>query len=135
MIEFLESTIQGATYRYLTRGSTTQLSAHEYSDSRRIFVDFLRKRQPFKGDFKTKQLAEDFYVGVRCGLLHEARTNNGWLIRASGPTVIGLAPEKILYRNNFQEALEAFIRSYETDLESRVDFQEAFIRKFDTLCQ
>jgi hypothetical protein len=135
MIEFLESTVQGVSYCYRPWGSATQLSAHEYSDSQLLFVDFLRKREPFKEDFKTKRIAQDFYVGVRCGLLHEAKTKNAWLIQANGPAVIGLQPKKILYRNNFQKALEEFIRSYETDLESNTHLQEAFIRKFDSLCQ
>ncbi len=135
MIEFLESTVQGVSYRYLPRGSAAQLTAHEYSDSQRLFVDFLRGREPFKEDFKSEKIARDFYVGVRCGLLHEARTKNAWLIRTNGPTIIRLAPKKILYRNNFQTALEGFIKSYETDLESKAELQEAFIRKFNTLCQ
>lgn len=31
-------------------------------------------------------LAQDFYEGVRCGLLHEARTKNDRTIKAEGPT-------------------------------------------------
>jgi len=135
LIEFLESTVQGVSYRYRRCGSVTPLAAHEYSDSQRLFVDFLRKRQPFANDFTTRKIALDFYVGVRCGLLHEARTKNGWLIRADGPTIVSLAPKKIVYRNNFQKALEEFIKWYETALESQIDLQEAFIQKFNTLCQ
>lgn len=30
-------------------------------------------------------IAKDFYKGVRCGILHQAETTNGWRIRRAGP--------------------------------------------------
>jgi hypothetical protein len=47
-----------------------------------LIISFLMTRTPFKEDFKTENMARDFYEGVRCGLLHEARTKNGWTIWA-----------------------------------------------------
>ena len=79
LVEFLESTVQGVTYRYLRRGET--LGPHEYSSSSDLFVNFLCKRDPFARDF-SEALAKEFYAGVRCGLLHEARTKNGWKVWA-----------------------------------------------------
>jgi hypothetical protein len=134
MIEFLESTVRGVSYCYRRCGSTTPLAADEYSDSRGLFVDFLRKRHPFANNFTTRKIAKDFYAGVRCGLLHEARTKNGWLIHRSGPSIISVGTPKIVYWDNFQTALEAFIEGYETALETQVDLQKALIRKFDSLC-
>jgi len=37
------------------------------------------------GIFSDSTLADDFYEGVRCGILHQAETTNGWRIRREGP--------------------------------------------------
>lgn len=83
LIEFLESTVQGRSYRYRRRGDPP-VGPHEYSNSSELFVSFLSTRQAFAKDFDA-QLAHDFYEGVRCGLLHEARTKGGWTIWAKRP--------------------------------------------------
>jgi len=133
LIEFLESTIQGKNYRYVRKGET--LGTYEYSSSQKVFVDFLTSRFPFSNEFKP-DLATDFYINVRCGLLHEARTKNGWRIKAKCPTTIIVNPnDKIVFRDNFQAALIEFIETYKPDLLGRPDYKEAFIRKFDSLCQ
>ena len=133
LIEFLESTFKGLSYRYLRSGE--RLGQYEYSNSRDLFMSFLCGRRPFIKEFDG-QLAQDFYGGVRCGLLHEARTKNGWSIWAEGPSgnVIS-ATAKIVYRNNFQAALLEYIDWYKGALLSDVLLQEAFIRKFDSLCE
>ncbi len=135
LIEFLESTTKGLSYRYVDKHKGERLGKYEYSDSKKMFVNFLRKRPPFAKDFN-KSLARDFYAGVRCGLLHEAQTKKGWTISADGPsgTVI-CAANKTVYRNNFQDGLRTFINWYRGALPSDVSLQEAFIRKFDSLCQ
>jgi hypothetical protein len=133
LIEFLESTLQGKSYHFSRRGSPP-LGPHEYSSSSGIFVCFLLNRTPFNNDF-TEAIARDFYEGVRCGLLHEARTKNGWTIWVtipSGETIDG--SRKIIYRNNFQAGLLSFVEWYKGALMSNIDLQEAFVRKFDSLC-
>jgi hypothetical protein len=101
-------------------------------------VNFLEVRQPFAGKF-TKELAEDFYKGVRCGLLHEARTKKGWIIRGHGPSgkLIDVEEKwrKIVYRDEFQNELLRFVEWYGETLPLDASLQEAFIRKFDSLCQ
>jgi len=134
LIEFLESTVQGKSYRLLKSGSPP-LTPDEYSGSRVMFESFLVNRAPFKAEFDAAT-AQDFYEAVRCGLLHEARTKNGWVIWAEhGRKIIDVtgAP-KILYRNDFQKALLDFIAAYKTKLASDPLIQAAFIRKFDSLC-
>jgi hypothetical protein len=110
------------------------LGPYEYSSSSDIFVSFLLNRTPFNNDF-TEGIARDFYEGVRCGLLHEARTKNGWTIwaKTSGRVTID-GSQKIIYRNNFQAGLLSFVEWYKGALTSDIDFQRAFIRKFDSLC-
>src|SRR5437016_3472151 len=56
LIEFLESTVQGLTYRYLRKGNT--LGAYEYSSSRKIFTGFLCNRHPFARQF-SESVAKD----------------------------------------------------------------------------
>ena len=132
LIEFLESTAQGTNYRYLKRGHV--LGLHEYSSSQEVFVAFLRSRAPFSSTFNEAS-AQDFYVGVRCGLLHEARTKNGWRIWADGPAdVVANVKNRVVYRNNFQAALLEYVRAYGASLRTDAALQQGFIRKFDDLC-
>ncbi|HUW44603.1 MAG TPA: hypothetical protein VMW50_02295 [Dehalococcoidia bacterium] len=133
LIEFLESTEQGINYRHVPRGGV--LGPYEYSASRDIFVAFLRDQAPFSATFN-EDSAKDFYIGVRCGLLHEARTRNGWRIWAKSPVgMVADVANRIVYRDNFQEALLVYIKSYGEKLPHEPQLQRAFIRKFNSLCE
>jgi hypothetical protein len=80
-------------------------------------------------------LAADFYTGVRCALLHEARTSGGWIVKAKGVDIVVVSGgQKIVNRNNFHAALLSFIEWYKGQLLTDRALQEAFIRKFDSLC-
>lgn len=133
LIEFLESTVQGVKYKYLH--SKNDLGNYEYSNSQDIFVNFLCKRTPFNKDFSEKS-AREFYGSIRCGLLHEAQTKNGWKIRAksSNGRVVD-AKEKIVYRDNFEKAVQEFIDDYAARLVRDKELQAAFVRKFDSLSE
>lgn len=130
LIEFLESAVQGKSYRYLRAAET--LGPFEYSSSKAIFESFLTTRIPFRDEF-SDSVARDFYEGVRCGLLHEAQTKKGWRIWASGSRIID-ADRKILFRDNFQEGLLQFVADYGIQLQTDKEYRAAFIRKFDSLC-
>lgn len=133
LIEFLESTARGLKYRYLSNGE--KLGPNEYSSSKAIFIAFLRDRKPFSNTFN-KSSALDFYAGVRCGLLHEAQTKNGWKILAkSQDNFIADVKERIVYRDNFQSGLLEYVESYKATLLSDGTLQSAFVRKFDSLCE
>lgn len=133
LIEFLESTELGKNYHYAQRGET--LGPYEYKSSQEIFVAFLTQHEPFSATFD-KTTAQEFYFNVRCGLLHEARTKNGWRISARSPAgeVINIT-ERIVYRDNFQDALLAYVKNYGDRLTHEPNLQQAFIRKFDRLCE
>jgi hypothetical protein len=134
LIEFLESTYQGRNYRYRRKGDP-DIGLLEYSGSEVIFVSFLTQRSPFANDFNA-QLAEEFYKYVRCGLLHEARTNGNWTIWGTGHSLIKKNNNEIVvYRNNFFEATKSFITESKNELLNSDDRKEAFIRKFDNLCE
>lgn len=140
LIEFLETTRQG-TYFSLTKSADPEIRKYEYGlgESKKLFVNFLMRKE-LSGHLSKVQ-AGDFYSGVRCGLLHEARTSTDWLIEAAGPSgsfTDSTKTPKILYRNNFQTSLTEYIQSYGTALCSdngNCDIQRAFVRKFDSLCR
>lgn len=150
LIEFLGSTMLGETYRHGSESEDSGLlhsirrllglrskssSVIYYSDSKRMFVWFLRNAPPFKGLF-SKRLARDFYTAVRCGLMHEARTKKGWVIKwrpTHGSAVDQMT--KTVWRDDFQRALEDFLVWYRSALLSTPAYQQAFIRKFDGLCE
>jgi hypothetical protein len=134
LIEFLESTVQGKSYRLLVKGAPP-LGPYEYGRSGEMFESFLLKRTPFTSEFDAAA-AHDFYEGVRCGLLHEARTKNGWVIRAKhgGRIIEVTGSQKVVYRDDFQKAILDFVAWYKTALTSDPVIQGAFIRKFDSLC-
>jgi hypothetical protein len=129
LIEFLESTVQGLNYRWVPRNQ--DLGPDEYCKSSSLFVSFLSKRAPFSTTFDATS-ALDFYANVRCGLLHEACTKGGWRVRARGPEVADIA-SRIVYRDNFQDALSRYIAWYGEELKVSQSLQRAFVRKFDRL--
>jgi len=135
LVEFLESTYQGINYRY-RRAGDPPLGTFEYGGSSDIFVSFLTLRSPFNKDFDATK-AEDFYKYVRCGLLHEARTKGKWTIWGFNSTDLLIeykTDEIVVYRDNFLDAVKIFIQHYNTDLLGSNNRKEAFIRKFDNLC-
>lgn len=133
LVEFLESTVQGVNYRYVRPHE--RLGTYEYNSSSDLFASFLCKRHPFTRYFD-ELLAREFYREIRCGLLHEARTKGGWKVwaHASDGAVVDRA-RRIVYRNNFQNALDQFIRWYHDALPRDVALQQAFMRKFNNLCE
>jgi hypothetical protein len=133
LVEFLETTIQGTSYRYLRNGET--LGQHEYSSSKDVFISFLTNREPFRQHFDPLT-AKAFYEHIRCGLLHEARTKAGWKIwaRTEGTKIIDVNA-KTVFRDNLQVAFETFLVKYKDDLMKSEGLQAAFVRKFDSLCR
>jgi len=132
LVEFLAATIAGISYRFLKPGE--RLKVYEYDKSGKLFAEFLATEEPFRSEFSTV-LAGEFYRNVRCALLHEARTKQGWSIWAQsdqGRIVDG--NRKIVFRNDFQRRLEEFLDLYRDRIGADLRIQEAFIRKMDSLC-
>lgn len=129
LIEFLAALRKGENYRHLKRGET--LGPHEYNRSGDLFRDFLATEQPFNAWF-TPDTAADFYASIRCALLHEARTKNGWIIWGSSAVPVD-AGRKIVYRDTLQSTILDYVESYGQALLTDQPLQEAFIRKFDNL--
>ncbi len=54
--------------------------------SKNAFCSFFKRCSEQNSELgELSQQADDFYVGVRCGILHQAETTNGWRIRRIGP--------------------------------------------------
>lgn len=131
LVEFLESTCQGKVYRYVS--NQNQLNVNEYMRSKKMFTDFLVKRAPFNCVF-SRRLADEFYSDIRCGLLHEASTKNGWRIRAGiyNRKILD-HQEKILFRDEFEDGIRTFIDYYSTLLKRDSNIRRNFIVKWDSL--
>lgn len=130
---------------------------YEYFKGASIFKDFLRTANIFKDHFwkinsKNKistdipYASADFYISVRCGLMHEARTKGNWLIRATPKTIsaktdpLFIVSENgnyIIYRTVLHYRLLHYLETYKDEL--RQDSQVAallrrnFARKLDHL--
>jgi len=151
LIEFLQSCYEGKTYKH--GASETEFI---YGSSAKKFKDFLEQHEPFKTTFtkhvsqptdKIKTFADDFYSNVRCGLLHEAATNNGWAIKTYKETNASIdfvdiknENEKIIYRDKFVEVIKTFSVSFmqqiiddEKDTNKKC-LRDNFCRKLDSLC-
>ncbi len=133
LIEFIESTYRGEIYRQC---NDNQLNPNEYNKSKSCFNNFLISKSPFKYKFNDAK-AKEFYASIRCGLLHEASTKNGWKIWGksdSGKEIICFE-SKIVFRDDFEDAIKEYIDLYRKELVRSKELQQAFIRKFDSLCE
>lgn len=137
LIEFLAAVKDGKNYRRLTKAehkAGVKIGPNEYDNSREIFTKFLSGDPVFAPAFPTIDEAEEFYVSVRCGLLHEAQTKNGWTIWAGtdqGPIVD--AKRKIVFRDKLQKAILGWVQGYGLSLVKDKTLQDGFLRKFDNL--
>lgn len=132
LIEFLAALKVGKSYKYCRKGE--RIGSHEYTSSNALFCEFLIQEKPFREFFIEVSVAREFYRNVRCALLHEARTKNGWRIWASGDVAVD-SNGKIVYRDALQAAIMSYLDSYKDLLMSDKIVQEAFIRKFDHLTE
>lgn len=126
LIEFLAATRAGKNYRH-----KNPQGPYEYSGSRDLFVKFLFQTAPFNKLFSEADAGE-YYSNVRCALLHEARTRDGWIIWVNGPVPVD-CQKKVVYRDSFQSLVESYIDDYGLDLTKDAPLQEAFLRKFNDL--
>lgn len=146
LLEFYQSCYEGKYYKY--KADETRFV---YGESGAKFKAFLTCHEPFKGIFagtlkkptkKISTFADDFYVNVRCGLLHEAGTKNYWTIRKASNKFQKIIADvsddtnKIIYSDIFYEELKRYWRAYLSSLSTQqVSQQWAFCRKMDSLCE
>ncbi len=131
VIEALETFYQG---KYFTPSAPKNKYEYTFGESKELFVSFFTKRWPFKKEFN-EDLSKDFYSNVRCGLLHEAASRNGWRIRIDNDVLIEKNGKgKILNRVLFLQAIIDFMEQYKSELLKSKVRKEAFVRKMDSIC-
>lgn len=111
-------------------------------NNEKIFVNFFKEMEPFDGKID----GADFFLNVRCGLLHETQTKHGWRIlgKHSDPETFFCQHDndKIIYHNNFQKGIEKVINNYKMAIVDGEPYgtiavpelRENFIAKFDHIC-
>jgi len=135
MIEALESFYQGKSYRKPIKNHPLDEET-EYFKSKSIFESFLNNREPFNQYFSKDNLASNFYENVRCAILHEAATRNGWKIRIDTNSLIEKQKASIVInRVIFVQEIENYISNYKDELMNSVELKQAYIRKFDSICE
>lgn len=149
LIETIESFYNGWIHNhpyYLLNGLKAKCPWDERTNllNKHIFISFFKYRitladQNIEGG--------DFFHNIRCGLLHETQTKNGWVIKSRNPSTnvffIKNKNEKIIYRNNFQTAIEETIYNYKRAIVDGESFgsiqvselRENFKSKFSHICQ
>ncbi|MFP4501342.1 MAG: gamma-glutamylcyclotransferase family protein [Candidatus Hydrogenedentota bacterium] len=111
----------------------------EYSASAQLFKSFLTTHSPWKEVFKRRDV-DYFFSHVRCGLLHEAATKKGSLVRAQKRDAPETVAERtsdglVVYRTAFQKALLAWLGEYRGKLTEDRNLQQNFVRKMDDIAQ
>jgi len=117
MIEALESFWQGLK------------DSKRYENGKKIwgedfFEDFFKHCDELR-DFKGQ--GEDFYKHVRCGILHQAETKNGWKIRRDGDLLE--KDTKTINATEFLKQLKKYLKRYRKDLETH-DLEDNIWVKF-----
>lgn len=132
-IEALETFRTGKIYKKATKNSIRQ--DNEYYRSQEVFESFLTNQYPFCEVFTSKELVTDFYENVRCSILHEATTRNGWVIRVNTEALISIVDgKKILNRNIFLSYIKEYIKSYKQEFMIDDILKNNLLRKIEDIC-
>jgi len=145
LIETIESFYNGWIFKYPDGYYLREIRGKPISGvkNKDIFIEFFKKRDPFNGEID----GFDFYLNVRCGLLHETQTKNGWRILGkhhnSGTFYDQDENDKIIYRTNFQEVINKVIENYKMaiikgkpyGLIPVAELRANFVAKIDHICE
>ncbi len=115
---------------YLGWEDTTQRG-----DGLRAFKSFFNRNEGFK-DFRN--VAGSFYGDVRCGILHQAETKNGWHIIRRGDLFV--PSTKTINATKFQTELEKALKNYgellnSADWNEKEGRWEKFRDKMNKICK
>ena len=116
VIETLESFYQG-------RGNTKNFSA-------KMFSDFFSRETPLKVFASSNNW---FYSDIRCGILHQGETLNGWRIRKSGSLLDNKA--KTINAKQFTSELRKAVTVYAAQLIVSVESWKMFKKKMKVICR
>lgn len=118
----------------------------EYNNSKGLLVQFLKNNEIFSrvfdnlnsfADPNTEDVYEDFYLNVRCNLLHGGRLNSNWTISSRNSNVVDdvefikYENEKmVIYRNIFVKIVDQYISEYIGLLNDNDRIYNSLRRKF-----
>ena len=80
---------------------------------RRCFVNFFSQNIKFE---PFKPLATEFYSSIRCGILHQAETYDGWRINREPDSPLFDPQKKSINANKFMDALDDVLSKYLQEL-------------------
>ncbi|MFO7905614.1 MAG: hypothetical protein R6U98_23335 [Pirellulaceae bacterium] len=109
---------------------------------KRQFWKFFRASEHFKPNF-TRRISDTFYSHVRCGLLHQAQTKNGTLIRvdqdvmvkpAPGGLVNGIIVDRIRFHGALKKETSSYIHKLRTGGVSNGQLRQNFVKKMQFIC-
>ncbi|EDT7312266.1 hypothetical protein XE98_000999 [Salmonella enterica subsp. enterica] len=136
LIETLETFHSGKSFKKTP--DPENLYEYGHRKSKEHFTNFIKTKSPLSLHFEDdNDLADDFYSGVRCSLLHDASTCDGWVINTrEKQTIVIRGEEKILNRRLFIKDIKQYIQEYKTSLmePDNQNLRDAFVRKFDGIC-
>jgi len=81
--------------------------------SKKTFTQFLSTESEFK-DFSGFE--ESFYINIRCGILHQSETTNGWKIIRKGKLLD--SSRKTINATRFLNKLEKTLKKYTSNLKT-----------------
>jgi hypothetical protein len=80
--------------------------------SKKVFTDFFQRQEHAK--FFPSAKGDKFYKEIRCGLLHQAQTTDGWRIVRTGK--FWDEPQKTINREEFAQRLQECFGEYLDEL-------------------
>jgi hypothetical protein len=101
--------------------------------SKKTFCAFLRTRKQFAAEFRTDDLAKNFYEQFRCGILHQAEIGGENQVWSVGPLLRVEGNAITINRNKFHDCLKAEFQAYLSELRDprNLVLRENFCKKMD----
>lgn len=102
--------------------------------SKKMFKDFFETEETIFPGFKG--IYADFYSNIRCGILHQAETTNGWRILRTGKLLDkeGKSINSTKFVNALNKSLDKYVQNLgSSDFDSKI-WEYAFI-KLEDICK
>lgn len=144
LIEYIATLENGMIFKY----DKAPDKAYCYTKSAKWYNKFLNSAPIFNGYFHgagSYLCANDFYQNVRCGLIHEARTRNGWKVgifeknKNKDKSNTKLFELKTIYRTALKNALsdhfQKFCNAAKEDSVLGRRNRKYIARKLDVICE
>jgi len=97
------------------------------NEGKKIFKRFFKRENNLFPEFESI----DFYNNIRCGILHQAETKNGWRLNKSGPLLD--KKNKVINGFKFFECMNSSIDNYLDELRSKAITEERWIKAYTKL--